>query len=130
LHRFRIAICLSFSSLFRRFLIACSSLSHYFFIVFSSLFYRFSIAFHRFSIAFYRFLIAPFPLSLHLHTAFISFYPVRILAGGLSAVVCYTRMVQKVGGITACANETRVFEKQDGKWMCVHAHRSPLPIRK
>jgi calcium/calmodulin-dependent protein kinase (CaM kinase) II len=55
---------------------------------------------------------------------------VRILAGGQSAVVAYTRMVQKPGGVTTCASETRVFEKQDGKWMCVHAHRSPLPARK
>ena len=49
---------------------------------------------------------------------------VRILAGGQSAVVAYTRLVQRPGGITTSTNETRVYEKQDGKWISVHIHRS------
>jgi hypothetical protein len=48
----------------------------------------------------------------------------RILQGGQSAVVAYTRMVQKPGGITTCTNETRIFEMQEGKWVMVHMHRS------
>lgn len=49
---------------------------------------------------------------------------VRILAGGCSAVVAYTRLVQKPGGITTATNESRVYEKQDGIWIGVHLHRS------
>uniref|UniRef100_A0A7S0W0K1 Calcium/calmodulin-dependent protein kinase II association-domain domain-containing protein n=1 Tax=Hemiselmis tepida TaxID=464990 RepID=A0A7S0W0K1_9CRYP len=59
---------------------------------------------------------------------------IRILSGGKSAVMTYTRLVQKLDAdgapVTAKSNETRVFEQQgEGdakKWVCVHFHRSPL----
>jgi len=54
---------------------------------------------------------------------------VRLLAGGDSAVVCYIRLIQKMGPNgpeTHKSNETRVFEKAAGHWICVHFHRTPV----
>lgn len=54
---------------------------------------------------------------------------VRMLSGGDSAVVCYIRLIQKVGQNgpeTLKSNETRVFEKKHGQWICVHFHRTPV----
>jgi hypothetical protein len=48
---------------------------------------------------------------------------VRIV-GGVAGIVAYTRLIQKPGGITISTNETRVFEKQNGKWIMIHLHRS------
>jgi len=53
----------------------------------------------------------------------------RVLAGGDSAVVCYIRLIQKMGPDgpeTHKSNETRVFEKASGNWVCVHFHRTPV----
>jgi hypothetical protein len=48
---------------------------------------------------------------------------------GVSAVVSYVRVVQKLDGngspISVAAMETRVWEKKDGGWKHVHFHRSP-----
>ncbi len=53
---------------------------------------------------------------------------VRVM--GESAVVCYTRLVQKLDGagspITVGAMETRVWQKLNGAWKHVHFHRTPL----
>ena len=54
---------------------------------------------------------------------------IRMLAGGDSAVVCYVRLTQRVGARgpeTTRSNETRVFERNNGKWKCVHFHRTPV----
>lgn len=52
---------------------------------------------------------------------------VRLLAGGQAAVVTYVRLQQREGNgshLTFASEETRVWEKRDGKWMHVHFHRS------
>ena len=53
---------------------------------------------------------------------------VRIM--GDAAVVSYIRLNQKLdaGGapMTAAVEETRVWQKTDGKWRHVHFHRSPV----
>lgn len=52
---------------------------------------------------------------------------IRIM--GDVAVVCYYRLTQVVNaeGAPICrgTEETRVWQKQDGKWRHVHFHRSP-----
>lgn len=44
-------------------------------------------------------------------------------------IVCYARLVQKLDAngapITVTADETRVWQKIDGKWKHIHFHRSP-----
>jgi ketosteroid isomerase-like protein len=44
------------------------------------------------------------------------------------AIVCYTRLTQVLdasgAAITKAVEETRVWEKKDGKWKHVHFHRS------
>lgn len=53
---------------------------------------------------------------------------VRVL--GDAAVVAYTRLTQRVGADgtpgTTGFNETRVWQRQQGRWRHVHFHRSPL----
>jgi calcium/calmodulin-dependent protein kinase (CaM kinase) II len=53
---------------------------------------------------------------------------VRVM--GDVAVVCYARLVQKLGSdgapVTAATNETRVWQRQNGRWRHVHFHRSAL----
>lgn len=48
---------------------------------------------------------------------------------GDCAIVCYTRLTQKVDGqgnvSVAASNETRLWKKIDGKWKHIHFHRSP-----
>jgi len=54
---------------------------------------------------------------------------VRMLTGGDSAVVCYIRLIQRMGPNgpeTVRSNETRVFEKAAGQWICVHFHKTPV----
>jgi len=54
---------------------------------------------------------------------------VRMLTGGDSAVVCYIRLIQRMGPDgpeTIRSNETRVFEKAAGQWVCVHFHKTPV----
>lgn len=54
---------------------------------------------------------------------------VRML-GNDAAIVCYTRLVQKVGpegtAVTVASTETRVWQRREGKWKHVHFHRSPV----
>jgi len=44
-------------------------------------------------------------------------------------IVCYARLVQKLDSngspITVTADETRIWQKIDGKWKHIHFHRSP-----
>ncbi|EKX54834.1 hypothetical protein GUITHDRAFT_131831 [Guillardia theta CCMP2712] len=52
---------------------------------------------------------------------------VRILGEGNSAVACYNRLIQKLedgSPVTVKSHESRVFEMKQGKWVCVHFHRS------
>jgi hypothetical protein len=48
------------------------------------------------------------------------------------AVVSYVRLNQRVDGegrpSTAGFEETRVWQRRDGRWLHVHFHRSALPI--
>jgi calcium/calmodulin-dependent protein kinase (CaM kinase) II len=54
---------------------------------------------------------------------------VRVM--GDVAVVAYVRLVQREkpdgSSPTVAAAETRVWQKQDGRWRHVHFHRTPLP---
>jgi ketosteroid isomerase-like protein len=53
---------------------------------------------------------------------------VRVM--GDVAVVCYARLVQRVGpegdAVTVASTETRVWQRKDGRWRHVHFHRSPM----
>jgi calcium/calmodulin-dependent protein kinase (CaM kinase) II len=52
---------------------------------------------------------------------------VRML-GNDAAVVAYVRLVQRLGGddkpVTVSSEETRVWQRIDGRWKHVHFHRS------
>jgi ketosteroid isomerase-like protein len=52
---------------------------------------------------------------------------VRVM--GDAAVVAYIRLNQRLGEdrepVTSTMQETRIWQKQDGKWKHVHFHRSP-----
>jgi calcium/calmodulin-dependent protein kinase (CaM kinase) II len=54
----------------------------------------------------------------------------RVRLMGDVAVVSYARLVQKVGAdgaaVTVTTNETRVWQRQDGRWRHVHFHRSSV----
>jgi hypothetical protein len=54
---------------------------------------------------------------------------VRML-GDSAALICYVRLVQKLDAnnspVTAHVEETRVWQKINGKWKHVHFHRVPL----
>lgn len=54
---------------------------------------------------------------------------VRVM--GDVAVVCYARLIQRVGPdgapVTVASTETRVWQRSGGAWRHVHFHRSPLP---
>jgi calcium/calmodulin-dependent protein kinase (CaM kinase) II len=56
---------------------------------------------------------------------------VRVM--GDVAVVSYVRLNQRVDAdgrpVTAGSEETRVWQRRDGKWKHVHFHRSTLPIK-
>ncbi len=49
---------------------------------------------------------------------------------GDSAVVTYSRLVQRVGpdgaAVTVASTETRIWQRQDGRWRHVHFHRTVL----
>jgi calcium/calmodulin-dependent protein kinase (CaM kinase) II len=53
------------------------------------------------------------------------------MLGDSVAVVSYVRLQQRVSGAgehsTACSEETRVWELQQGRWVNVHMHRSACP---
>ena len=52
----------------------------------------------------------------------------RVRVMGDVAVVAYVRLVQRVGTdgqpVTAAVEETRVWQRQAGRWKHVHFHRS------
>jgi calcium/calmodulin-dependent protein kinase (CaM kinase) II len=54
----------------------------------------------------------------------------RVRMLGDVAVLCYVRLVQRVGPegtpATVASSETRVWQRQDGRWRHVHFHRSAL----
>ena len=54
---------------------------------------------------------------------------VRVM--GDASVVAYTRLNQRLNAdrqpTTSAVQETRIWQKKDGKWRHVHFHRSPLP---
>lgn len=54
---------------------------------------------------------------------------VRMLGDDV-AVVCYVRLVQKLDSssspIVTGAEETRIWQRQNGRWRHVHFHRSPI----
>lgn len=54
---------------------------------------------------------------------------IRML-GADAAIICYTRLVQSLNDrgapTSATCEETRVWQRQDGKWKHVHFHRSPV----
>jgi hypothetical protein len=57
--------------------------------------------------------------------------PRVLMLGGDAAVVAYVRLVQRIGDdgkpATVCSEETRVWQRIDGRWRHVHFHRSALP---
>ncbi len=57
--------------------------------------------------------------------------PRVIMLGDDAAVVAYVRLVQRIGDddkpATVCSEETRVWQRIDGRWRHVHFHRSALP---
>lgn len=52
---------------------------------------------------------------------------VRVI--GDVGIVCYARVVQKLDAtgapVTACADETRIWQRIGGQWKHIHFHRSP-----
>jgi calcium/calmodulin-dependent protein kinase (CaM kinase) II len=54
----------------------------------------------------------------------------HVRAMGDTAVVCYTRLIQRVGAdgnaVTVATTETRVWQRQGGRWRHVHFHRTAL----
>jgi calcium/calmodulin-dependent protein kinase (CaM kinase) II len=54
---------------------------------------------------------------------------VRVM--GDAAVIAYIRLNQRLNAdrqpATTAVQETRIWQKKDGKWRHVHFHRSPLP---
>ena len=52
----------------------------------------------------------------------------RVRVMGDAAVVCYARLVQRLGGDgqpqTLATTETRVWQRREGRWRHVHFHRS------
>src|SRR5262245_52899043 len=54
---------------------------------------------------------------------------VRLL-GEDAAIVCYARLIQKLGpdgnALTVSTTETRVWQRREGKWRHVHFHRSSV----
>jgi calcium/calmodulin-dependent protein kinase (CaM kinase) II len=56
----------------------------------------------------------------------------RVRLMGDVAVVAYVRLNQRVGPqgpATAAFEETRVWQRQDGRWRHVHFHRSPIEMK-
>jgi calcium/calmodulin-dependent protein kinase (CaM kinase) II len=53
------------------------------------------------------------------------------MLGDDAAIVAYVRLVQRVGDddkpATVSSEETRVWQRIDGRWRHVHFHRSALP---
>ena len=65
------------------------------------------------------------------HNTTLSSPHVRIM--GDVAVVCYVRLNQRLDATgqayTSGSEETRVWQRRDGRWRHVHFHRSALPTR-
>jgi calcium/calmodulin-dependent protein kinase (CaM kinase) II len=55
----------------------------------------------------------------------------RVRIMGDVAIVTYARLVQHIGAdgspVTMASAETRIWQKQAGRWKHVHFHRSPIP---
>jgi len=55
----------------------------------------------------------------------------RVHMLGDTAVVAYVRLTQRVGAdgvpVTAAVEETRVWQRREGRWKHVHFHRSVVP---
>ncbi len=56
--------------------------------------------------------------------------PRVLMLGDDAAVVAYVRLVQRIGDddkpATVCSEETRVWQRIDGRWRHVHFHRSAV----
>lgn len=54
----------------------------------------------------------------------------RVRFMGDVAVIAYVRLVQRIGmegtPVTQASAETRIWQKQEGRWRHVHFHRTPL----
>jgi len=78
-------------------------------------------------IEFHRFYFERGPVSKHQQTTMCSPH-VRVL--GDVAVVAYVRLIQRVTAegqtVTVASEETRIWQKQQGRWKHVHFHRSAL----
>jgi len=63
------------------------------------------------------------------HLTTMSAPKVRLM--GDVAVVAYVRLNQRVAAdgtpVTTAVEETRIWQRQDGRWKHVHFHRSPVP---
>ncbi len=57
--------------------------------------------------------------------------PRVVMLGDDAAIVAYIRLVQRIGDddkpATVCSEETRVWQRIEGRWRHVHFHRSALP---
>jgi len=62
------------------------------------------------------------------HQTFMISPNVRVM--GDVAVVAYVRLNQRLGAerepVTSSVQETRIWQKKEGKWKHVHFHRSPI----
>jgi calcium/calmodulin-dependent protein kinase (CaM kinase) II len=80
-------------------------------------------------LAFHKFYFDLGPPSTARNTTMAS--PRITILGDDAAVVAYVRLVQRIGDddqpATVCSEETRVWQRIDGRWRHVHFHRSPLP---
>jgi calcium/calmodulin-dependent protein kinase (CaM kinase) II len=80
-------------------------------------------------LAFHKFYFDLGPPSSQRNTTLAS--PRVIMLGDDAAVVAYVRLVQRVGDddkpATVCSEETRVWQRIDGRWRHVHFHRSAMP---
>jgi calcium/calmodulin-dependent protein kinase (CaM kinase) II len=54
----------------------------------------------------------------------------RVRVMGDVAIVAYARLVQHIGAdgapVTIASAETRIWQRQSGRWKHVHFHRSPI----
>jgi calcium/calmodulin-dependent protein kinase (CaM kinase) II len=77
--------------------------------------------------AFHRFYFERGPASTHHNTTMSS---PHVRAMGDVAVVAYVRLIQRVTAngstVTVGSEETRIWQRQQGRWKHVHFHRSAL----
>jgi hypothetical protein len=79
-------------------------------------------------LAFHKFYFDLGPPSSSRNTTMAS--PRVLVLGDDAAVVAYVRLVQRIGDddkpVTVCSEETRVWQRIDGRWRHMHFHRSVL----